>query len=264
MNADEIKRLRQFYRSLLGLQTIFNELAGPNVKHTAIIPLEAEIQDLNDAFPDHFPNFDKHPYFSHSSGDGVYYDLTAIQSFIATVIGRLHTAIEETSDIPDRVKTFGNKVFIVHGHDDTTKQTVARFLEKLDLDVVILHERPDKGKTIIEKLESNSSEVDIGYAVVLLTPDDVGRANLKPNKSNSLQMLYYRARQNVIFELGYFIAKLGRERVRAIYIEGVQLPSDYQGVLYTKLDDSGSWKLELASEIKAAGINLDMNKILKK
>jgi len=157
----------------------------------------------------------------------------------------------------------GKRIFIVHGHDEGAKQTVARFLENLDLEVIILHEQPDKGKTIIEKLEANSSDVDIGYAVVLLTPDDLGSTVSKGDKNRPKLPLKKRARQNVVFELGYFIAKLGRERVRALYTEGVKLPSDYKGVLYTEFDSTGAWKLELAREIKAVGIELDLNKLTK-
>lgn len=176
---------------------------------------------------------------------------------------KLYSSVpKETSTESPTGRFLGNKVFIVHGHDEATKQAVARFLEKMGLEIVILHERPDRGKTIIEKLEANSSDVDIGYAVVLLTPDDMGKSVSKIGKTISKPTLRSRARQNVVFELGYFIAKLGREKVRAMYVEGVELPSDYQGVLYTKLDDSATWKLELAREIKAAGINLDLNKIV--
>lgn len=155
----------------------------------------------------------------------------------------------------DVIRPAGNKVFIVHGHDEVIKQSVARFLEHLDLDVVILHEQPDKGQTLIEKLESHSSEVDIGYAVGLLTPDDLGKLASEEGE------LSPRARQNVVFELGYFIAKLGRERVRALYHKDVELPSDYQGILYTELDDAGAWKLSLAIEMKAVGFNIDLNKL---
>lgn len=162
-----------------------------------------------------------------------------------------------TTSLSDETKRFGNSVFLVHGHDEAPRQSVARFLEKLDLKVVILHEQPDGGRTIIEKLEENSSEVDIGYAVVLLTPDDVGAT--KSDKTN----LQPRARQNVVFELGYFIAKLGRKRVRALHAEGVELPSDYHGVLYTPLDAAGAWKLKLAQELVAVGYDIDLNKIVK-
>ncbi len=174
---------------------------------------------------------------------------------------KLYVGVSQPSPVAPTIP-LGKRVFIVHGHDDGTKQTVARFLEKLDLDVVILHERPDQGKTIIEKLEANSSEVDIGYAVILLTPDDMGAAKFDISKSGLKASLVDRARQNVVFELGYFVAKLGRPRVRAIYVHGVELPSDFKGVLYTPLDPSGSWKFELAREIKAAGIDLDINKAL--
>ena len=149
----------------------------------------------------------------------------------------------------------GSKVFIVHGHDDGLKQAVARFLETLGLEVVILHEQPNQGKTIIEKLETHSSEVDIGYAVVLLTPDDVGK--LASDKGATSP----RARQNVILELGYFMGKLGRARVCALHSGGMELPTDYQGVLYIPLDESSGWKLKLANELKAAGFDIDLNKL---
>jgi len=97
----------------------------------------------------------------------------------------------------------------------------------------------------------------------LLTPDDLGSTVSKGDKNRPKLPLKKRARQNVVFELGYFIAKLGRERVRALYTEGVKLPSDYKGVLYTEFDSTGAWKLELAREIKAVGIELDLNKLTK-
>ena len=149
----------------------------------------------------------------------------------------------------------GNKVFIVHGHDKTIKESVARFLERLGLDVVILHEKPNKGRTIIEKL-LEESDIDIGYAVVLLTPDDVGRLASEEGEASP------RARQNVIFELGLFIAKLGKQRVHVLYKEGVEIPTDYQGVLYTPLDDAGAWQVKLAKELQAIGFDIDLNKLV--
>jgi predicted nucleotide-binding protein len=121
---------------------------------------------------------------------------------------------------------------------------------KLGLRPIILAEEPNAGRTIIEKLEASSS---VGFAAVLLTPDDVGATK---DNSNSLKP---RARQNVILELGYFVAKLGRERVCALYRAGVELPSDYHGVAYVVLDDQGAWKLAFAREMKASGINVDLN-----
>ncbi|MFC1917340.1 TIR domain-containing protein [Chloroflexota bacterium] len=262
MDSDELKKMQQYYHSLLAQQRILERDEKTKfISGKSMLPLEHELHQINSEFPSLMTPFDKHPYFSKSTfEDGTLYYLTAIRSYVSILISRLQVAIEETSDIPDRVKTFGNRVFIVHGHDEGVKQTVARFLEKLDLKVVILHEQEDKGKTVIEKLEANSAEIDIGYAVVLLTPDDTGASKADVSKLGLEPSLKDRARQNVVFELGYFIAKLGRPRVRALYVQGVEPPSDYTGVLYTPLDSSGSWKLELAREIKAAGIELDLNK----
>lgn len=147
----------------------------------------------------------------------------------------------------------GNKVFIVHGRDEGIKQTTARFLEKLGLKPLILHEQPNKGQTIIEKFEDYSS---VAYAVVLLTPDDLGKQN--PDSS----ALSPRARQNVVFELGFFLGKLGRERVCSLYKEGIEIPSNYGGVAYIPFDEAGAWKLSLARELKEAGLDIDLNKAI--
>jgi predicted nucleotide-binding protein len=147
----------------------------------------------------------------------------------------------------------GHVIFLVHGHNNEAKETVARFLEKVGLDVVILHEQPDRGRTIIEKFEDYAK---VGYAVVLLTADDVGAQRSTPGQ------LKPRARQNVILELGYFIGTLGRTRVCTLVEQGVEIPSDFSGVLYVPLDDGGNWRFRLASEIKAAGTPVDLNRII--
>lgn len=142
-------------------------------------------------------------------------------------------------------------VFVVHGHDEAAKQTIARFVEHLGLTPIILHEKPDAGRTIIEKVEAYSN---VGFAVILLTPDDMGYAKDTPEK------VMGRARQNVILELGYFLGKLGRERVCVLYREVVELPSDFLGVLYVPLGSDEGWKLRLAREMKAAGLAVDLNR----
>lgn len=149
-------------------------------------------------------------------------------------------------------KPIGPEVFLVHGHNEGIKQTVARYIEKLDLRPIILHEQPNEGRTIIEKFEKYST---VSYAVILLTPDDVGASI--DEKDN----LKFRARQNVILELGFFLGRLGRERVCALYTRDVEIPSDYKGVLYISLDD-GAWQLLLARELKSAGLKVDLNKAL--
>lgn len=155
----------------------------------------------------------------------------------------------------DATVTNSRKVFVVHGHDQAAKEAVARFLERLELEAVILHEQANRGRTIIEKFEAHSEEV--AFAVVLLTPDDLGAAT-EPD-GNGQSDMKKRARQNVVFELGYFIGKLTRRRVCALYVDGVELPSDMKGVLYIPYDHTGAWRMALAKEIKAAGIEVDLN-----
>ena len=161
------------------------------------------------------------------------------------IIGLMHRKeISETGDVV--------KVFLVYGHDETLLSQTARFLEKLGLEVILLREQPGQGQTIIEKLEHNS---DVKFAVVLLTPDDLGKSvrgtELRP-----------RARQNVIFELGYFIGKLGRQNVSILYRESVELPSDYFGIEYIKIDVENAWHFRLAKELRVAGLPVDLNKFV--
>jgi predicted nucleotide-binding protein len=146
-----------------------------------------------------------------------------------------------------------SKVFVVHGHDDAALQGVARFLERIELTAIILREQPDQGRTIIEKFEACAKEV--GFAVVLLTPDDLMEASATTNRNTS------RARQNVIFELGYFAGKLGRGRACLLRKGEVEIPSDLYGVIYTELDAADGWKLKLAKELKAAGLKFDSDKV---
>ena len=143
-----------------------------------------------------------------------------------------------------------NDVFVVHGHDDGAKDTVARFLEKLGLNPVILHEQPNRGRTIIEKFEEESR---VAFAVVLLTPDDMGAP------TDEVSSLKPRARQNVIFELGYFTGSLGRELVCALVKGDVEKPSDYEGVVYIFFDDYGAWQMALVKELRNAGLDVDAN-----
>jgi predicted nucleotide-binding protein len=146
------------------------------------------------------------------------------------------------------------KVFVVHGHDNEAKESMARFLDKLGLQPVVLHEQASSGRTIIEKFETYAS--DIAFAVVLLTPDDVGAVSSESTR------LKPRARQNVVLELGYFMGKLGRMRVCALYKGGVELPSDYQGVLYIEMDSAGAWRAKLAQEFVQAKLAIELSALL--
>jgi predicted nucleotide-binding protein len=147
-----------------------------------------------------------------------------------------------------------SRVFIVHGRDDAMKEAVARVIEKLNLEPVILHEQPELGRTIIEKFTQCS---DVGYALVLLSPDDFAY----PRDSTPEKGLY-RARQNVILELGYFIGKLGRGRVMALNKGGAdfEIPTDFAGVVYTPFDEQ--WRFKLVKELKACGYSVSADQLL--
>jgi len=144
------------------------------------------------------------------------------------------------------------RVFIVHGHDEVALGTVRELLERLGLQPVILRELPNAGRTVIEKFEDYA---DVGFAVVLLTPDDTGHPTGAPDQAQP------RARQNVILELGFFLGRLGREKVCPLYKTGVVIPSDYHGVLYVEMDESGGWQVKLAKELKHAGLHIDFSQV---
>ncbi|MAD04476.1 MAG: hypothetical protein CMK65_12775 [Pseudoalteromonas sp.] len=142
-----------------------------------------------------------------------------------------------------------NKVFIVHGRDNEAKQEVARFIEKICLTPIILHEQASGGKTIIEKIEHYSEEAC--YAIVSYTACDHGRG-IHETKVHPKQ----RARQNVVFEHGYLMAKLGRENVCTLVKGEIETPNDIRGVVYVALDLSGAWKTEIAKELKVSGFTI--------
>jgi predicted nucleotide-binding protein len=152
-------------------------------------------------------------------------------------------------------KDYSRRVFIIHGHDGELKNELARFLERLDFVPIILHEQPDQGRTIFTKLKGELS--DVGFAFVLLTPDDVGGA--------ATSKLQYRARQNVIFEHGLVVAALAPDRVCAIRRGEVEIPSDLHGVLYKTIGEGAGFRsiaIDVANELRAAGYILDANKLL--
>jgi predicted nucleotide-binding protein len=146
-------------------------------------------------------------------------------------------------------ETFSRKIFVVHGRDEGPREATARFLEKLGFEAIILHEHASQGRTVIEKIEAHS---DVGFAVILVTPDDEGC--LKGETPVS------RARQNVLLELGYFVGKLGRKNVCVLQRGAVEIPSDWRGVIDHPFDAGGGWKRTLAKELEAAGFEIDWKK----
>lgn len=189
--------------------------------------------------------------------DGMSEDNSWFLSGKESLITLIDTMIEDLQlDVPKPlVQTINQnksaKVFVVHGRDDLAKIEVARFLEKLGIEAIILHEQVNGGATIIEKFEQYS---DVGFAVILYTPCDTGK--YKDDKKAN-----FRARQNVVFEHGYFIGKIGRKNVLALVKDNVEKPSDIDGVVYQPMDNSGAWKFKLAKELQNCNFDIDMNKI---
>jgi predicted nucleotide-binding protein len=144
------------------------------------------------------------------------------------------------------------KIFIVHGHDEGPKYAVTRFVERLGFEAIILHEQASQGKTVIEKIEAHA---DVGFAIVLLTPDDFGGAQGEDRKN--------RARQNVILELGFFVGKLTRSRVCALKRGDIEVPSDFGGVVYVTYDENGGWQKALGAELEAAGFDVDWKQVMR-
>ncbi len=170
----------------------------------------------------------------------------------AKVFDHVEKETQPKAGLADADAVKNKKVFIVHGHDDLLKESVARLVEKIGLEAVILHEQANEGLTIIQKLEK---QADVGYAIILYTPCDEGR---KKGSENSKP----RARQNVVFEHGLFMGKLGSERVCALRKSEVEMPSDAQGILYIEVKEgSNDWMYQVAKELKKAGYDVDLNKI---
>ena len=144
------------------------------------------------------------------------------------------------------------EVFIVHGHDEAAKTKTARFIEKLGLKPIILHEQASGSKTVIEKIEAYSN---VGFGIVLYTPCDIGA------KKEENPKLKNRARQNVVFEHGFLIGKIGRENVCALVKDEIETPNDISGVVYVKMDDDDAWHVKIARELRNSGYEIDMNKL---
>ena len=157
------------------------------------------------------------------------------------------------SELKKEIPIYSNhKVFIVHGRDTLLRTQVENVLRALGLEPIILQEQANIGKTIIEKIEECT---DVGFGIVLYTPCDEGRLKLEDGE------LKPRARQNVVLEHGYLMAKLGRERVCCLVSKNVEFPSDIQGLGYIPANDFDQWKYKIAKELKAAGFDIDMNRL---
>ena len=241
--AEDIKRCEEYFEFPI------NDNYGQNLYIELTSRYDGIIKNLGNGLYQYYP--DQHFYDPEVSGESLAHNIKNIHNKLITYQAQNYP--------PERIAHSGNvelkcgkKVFIVHGHDNAAIHEMARTLEKGGFDPIILREQPDDGLTIIEKIEQYT---DVGYAVVLYTQCDLGRAKGSPAGQER-----YRARQNVVFEHGYLIGKLNRNRVCALVKGDVETPGDISGVVYVPMDEDGAWKIRLARNMKSAGLDVDMNK----
>lgn len=175
-----------------------------------------------------------------------------VESILENKINKTENKTENKTTIIEEKNS--DKIFIVHGHDNSAKNELARFIERIGLKAIILHEQANGGNTIIEKIEEYANTV--GFAIILYTACDKG----KSKKDDDLKD---RARQNVVFEHGYFVGKLGRNRVIALNKENIETPSDINGVIYIPMDSNEGWQTKILQELIKAGYTIDANNIFK-
>ena len=178
-----------------------------------------------------------------------YYKPAYLDNMLGILNAYLQAGFDGTSQSEVKNERSLNKIFVVHGHAEPVNQEVARSIEKLGLEAIVLREQPNSGKTIIEKFEEYAK--DVNFAVILLTADD----KIEGTES-------FRARKNVVFEMGYFMGALGRDHVMCLVQENVETPGDIDGVVYTNIDKNGIWKYSLVKELKTCGYDVDANKVL--
>ena len=149
------------------------------------------------------------------------------------------------------------RVFVVCGTDGEMKQAVTNALTKLRLVPVVMCEEPSQGRKIVERFQDYA---DVGLAVVLLSPDDSVYVKDEPPTKRKL-----RPRQDVVFELGFLLGKLGKGNVLVFFREcsNFEIPTDFEGIKVTAFDDRDSWKLALIRELTNCGYNVDTDRILK-
>ena len=168
-----------------------------------------------------------------------------LHSNIRFRISRLDSILSGVRLLADERQTsaVSDKIFFVHGTDCDASARVISFLHELGLQTIKMKELAHAGKTIIAEIQKRS---EVGYAVCLLTPDNLG--------GTSVDALHFRADQNVILQLGIFVGILGRENVSSLYVEGVELPEDYHGFEHIEIDRTNKWKSILLEELNRAGV----------
>ena len=247
--AEDITRCEEFLRNP-------NDKGGQQLYVEITSRYDSVIENFGNGLYQYFS--EQHFYDPEVSGESLIHNIRTLQGKMISYQAKNYPPKENaTFSILSSMNIVKNnkKVFIVHGHDNEAKQELARVLEKSDFEAIILHEQPNSGKTIIEKIERYT---DVGYAIVLYTECDKGR-----DKNVPIEQEKSRARQNVVFEHGYLIAKLGRDHVCALVKGDVETPGDISGVVYVPMDENGAWKIQLAKDMQDVGLPVDMNKFCR-
>jgi predicted nucleotide-binding protein len=195
---------------------------------------------------------DFHRYLAEGKQQAIAPLKQAVRGLEEEISARSDIVATDAGDVVPAAALDRSKIFVVHGREEGPREAVARFLERLGFRPIILHEQANQGRTVIEKVEAHS---DVGFAVIILTPDDVGGL-----KGDALQP---RARQNVLLELGYFIGKLTRKRVCTLKAGEMEIPSDWRGVVDEPYDAGGGWRQTLARELEAADYEIDWNRVMR-
>lgn len=246
MLSEDIDRCEEY------LSNPNDEKSGQNLYVEITSKYDSIISDLGNGLYQYYN--DQHFYDPEISGESLLYNLRVLYGKMTAYLAKNFSSNADDSN-SERDAKDNKKVFIVHGHDNEAKQELARVLEKSSFEAIILHEQPNSGKTIIEKIEKYT---DVGYAIVLYTECDKGRSKDEPVEKER-----FRARQNVVFEHGYLIAKLGRGHVCALIKGDVETPGDISGVVYINMDETGAWKMSLAKDMQDVGLPVDMNKFCR-
>jgi predicted nucleotide-binding protein len=275
LSAEQIDRaIPRIERRIVDLRNLniahMNERGGPEIRGIKV-SIEQTLEETFGAFSTEYKRYspaallpggpislnggriDHRPYYERSRAASIALLEQAIQGLRERKADLASSTVQAAEfTVEDAVQHFSRKIFVVHGRDGEHRETVARFLEQLGFEAVILHEQPNRGRALITKFREVAA--DIGFAIVLMTPDDLGRLRDEGGDQQP------RARQNVIFELGFFIGALGPDRVAALVDSQVERPSDFDGVVYIPLE--GEWRLPLCRELRAAGYEVDFNKVL--
>jgi len=149
------------------------------------------------------------------------------------------------------------QVVVAHGRNEKWRQAVASLLEQTGShEIVILNERQNERGTLVEQFGAQAP--GSRYAVVLLTADDVGAPRLESEEEPYFSP---RARQGVVFEMGFLVAALTPGCVCVLYEDGVELPCDLEGIAYVRLDLSGAWRPKLLLHLRKAGFDYDLNRL---